>query len=117
MQDGLATVNCKHPSLFFRKPSAPLDYLGGKDAKAHFILCDVHMPLMDAYDLRKTMQQMGSDIFRRPFYIRSAVMTEREIACLPSLHIHHYYIKPYTQEEVVESIRHMLALTDHLDLH
>jgi len=108
MCEAFREINPLHPLLCFDKPQKALEYLMAPGATPHFTISDVHMQLMDAYALRAEMLKNPVPANQRPFFIISSVITDREIAYLPDLQIHHYFIKAFRYEDLLANCHKML---------
>lgn len=111
MEDGLMKLMCEHTVLCFHDPFEALYHLQHKDSIAYSIVCDVHMPKLDGYAIRKKMLEGKSIINNSPFFLMSAGITERETNQMRLLQIRHCYTKAFTDEQSLTNLRHMLCLT------
>lgn len=109
MREGLIKLQCRHPLIIYYKPFEALAHLQLEGTNAHMIACDVHMPLVNAYALREIMLLQNRPVNQVPFFVISSAITDNEIMHMPALQIHHHYIKPLTEKELLNNLNHMLS--------
>ena len=110
MQDGLQKL-CERQILCFSDPLVALSHLQDDASHAYSIICDLHMPKLDGYEMREKMLADEKLINASPFFLLSSVITEREIRKMSLLKVHHCYTKAYNEEQLLVNLNHMLSCT------
>ncbi len=104
-------VGLPYPVVTFQKTEAALNFILQEVGNIKIIVTDVNMPLMDGFQLRRELMQMGSDYAMIPFILVSGSRSEVEELLAKELDIHTFYKKPSTfmgMKEIILGLKSLL---------
>lgn len=95
--------------IFFSNGQALLNHLTQADAAPFLILCEVNLPGMDGFELRKKLLASPDDKFHSvPFIFWSTTSFDNQVKKAYELKSHGFFIKEAGYEKMKESIGLML---------
>lgn len=103
-------LNLDFPVLYFSTGRQLLDYLKSKKEIPFLIICDINLPGMDGFEMRKKIIQNDFERYRSiPFVFWSGTATEEQILKAYDLSSHGFFIKPSTYTQLKEIIKDIVA--------
>lgn len=99
-----------YPLILFTNGAQLLDYLRSDEEIPFVIISDLHLPLMDGFELRKQILENDSSKFKSvPFIFWSGTANENQIKKAYDLASHGFFIKPSSFNELKDLIKDIIA--------
>ena len=103
-------LKLSYPLISFTKGIQLLDYLRSDEEIPFLIICDIHLTLMDGFELRKQiLKNDSSKIKSVPFIFWSGTAGESQIIKAYDLSSHGVFIKPSGFNELKDLIKDIIA--------
>ncbi|MDQ3551827.1 MAG: response regulator [Bacteroidota bacterium] len=98
-------LNLPHPLIFFENGEKVLHYLKSEKTKPFLILCDVNLPKMNGFELKKKLIEDPSINYKSiPFIFWSTSASQSQIQKSYDLAGHGFFIKEHSFEELKQSL-------------
>jgi CheY-like chemotaxis protein len=95
----------KHPLIFFDTAEDALNYLESTKAKPFLILCDVNLPKMDGFGLKKKLlEDSGMNYKSIPFIFWSTIASKAQVQKAYDLASHGFFIKENSFDDLKQSL-------------
>ncbi|MCW3120770.1 MAG: response regulator [Flavipsychrobacter sp.] len=92
--------------VFFKDGEQALEYLSNTEALPFIILSDINMPKLNGFDLREAIHKdINLQIKCTPFLFFTTASSHQEVIDAYSLSVQGFFIKPYTLQELKDTIR------------
>lgn len=109
IKDILADLKIENSLLFFNTGKEMLQFLKTTKEQPFLILCDVNIPVMDGFELRKELladEKLASKSI--PFIFWSTAATSNQIKKAYDLAVHGFFIKGTTYGEMSSSLKNII---------
>ena len=110
MTDIWEELKPSYPLISFNNGAELLAYLQSDEETPFLIICDIHLTLMDGFELRKQILENDSSKFKSvPFIFWSGSAGESQITKAYDLSSHGFFIKPPGFNELKDLIKDIIA--------
>jgi CheY-like chemotaxis protein len=102
-------LECPNEIVFFQNGEDTIDYLMRPEVSPFLILCDINMPRMNGYELKKKACSMGT--LRQkcvPFLFFSTSTSETQARDAYDQSVQGFFIKPTNFDELLATIKAIL---------
>lgn len=110
ISEAALALNIKEQIITFTDGSKALKYLQDANVSPFLILCDINMPGMDGFELRKKMYNNDLISFQSiPFIFLSTSCDTSHIKKAFNLNIQGFFTKPATFDNIVKMLKDIIA--------
>jgi CheY-like chemotaxis protein len=95
--------------LTFNNPETALAFLEISGVEPLFIVCDINMPKMDGFQLRRQLLNSASSVKDVPFMFFSTMSMDAEYLPATELKVHSCYRKPNSFKGMKETLQSILS--------
>lgn len=105
LQDAWDELEFKHPLIFFDNGKDVLQYLNSEKTKPFLILCDVNIPKMDGFELKKKLLEDPHINYKStPFIFWSSAVSKTQIQTAYDLGVNGFFLKENNFDEIKQSL-------------
>ena len=105
IKDILEELNVQNPILFFETGNAVLEHLENDPTNPFMIICDVNLPQMDGFTLRRKFADENSLHYKSiPFIFWSTTASNDQIKKAYDYGAHGFFFKGHSYGEIKESL-------------
>lgn len=109
LKDILVDLKIENPLLFFNTGKEVLEFLKTTKEPPFIILCDVNIPVMDGFELRKELLADEKLAWKSiPFIFWSTAATNNQIKKAYDLAVHGFFIKGTNYGELSSSLNNII---------
>ncbi len=109
LQDAWQDLEFENPLLFFSSGQHVLDYMKSGKASPFLILCDVNIPGIDGFELKKRLSEDPSTRYKSiPFVFWSTAVSKSQIQKAYDLGGHGFFLKENSLPEIKNSLAEMV---------
>ena len=110
IENALKALDVKNKIICFNKSVKALEYLQTSSDQPFFILCDVHMPVIDGLALRKKIYEDEKLLVKSiPFLFLSTSKSDQFVKKAYSLYVQGYFKKPDDFEILKELLKNIIT--------
>jgi CheY-like chemotaxis protein len=105
LQEAWNELNFKNPLLYFKNGNEVLQYLQSENTKPFLIICDVNIPVMDGFELKKKLLEDRTMNYKSiPFVFWSSQVSKTQIQKAYDLGANGFFVKENNLRDLKQSL-------------